>query len=157
LTGGNKLWSPTNSNILDVQNGPMANAGQQLIKVYTDYQHWVQDGSHGTFATATENSQKGIVQFSGNSVGVDVVTGGNVTPLYATLQKPGMKIPAGDGSKGLIEGYLPITQLLNIATQPLTLAVHPLFVPKVNFQGIANNQAEVALQANTARSTFNVN
>ena len=45
LTGGSNpsdlpapLWTPTSSNLLDAQNGPMANLGVGLVNVYAAYE-----------------------------------------------------------------------------------------------------------------------
>lgn len=34
LEGGNPIWQPTSQNISDIQHGPMANLGGQLITLY---------------------------------------------------------------------------------------------------------------------------
>ena len=31
------LWTPTDTNLFDAQNGPMANLGQQLVDIYQSY------------------------------------------------------------------------------------------------------------------------
>src|SRR5437588_12125496 len=43
--GGNPLWKPTSSNLADVQKGPMANLGADLINVYETYIHSGGDAS----------------------------------------------------------------------------------------------------------------
>ena len=35
--GGNPVWKPTSTNLADVQNGPMANMGSELINVYQTF------------------------------------------------------------------------------------------------------------------------
>ena len=37
--GGNPVWKPSSTNLADVQNGPMANLGGDLINVYETYIH----------------------------------------------------------------------------------------------------------------------
>src|SRR4051812_29116655 len=72
-------WKPTNADIADVKNGPMANAGADLIDVYLAFQ---QSGGNGASVAA---SFPGI-EFQGNSVRVDVRAIGNFTTFVASLQ-----------------------------------------------------------------------
>src|SRR5689334_10045377 len=44
-------WVPTSTDLHDVKNGPMANAGPDLISIYFEYQAFLQNG-HGNFTSA---------------------------------------------------------------------------------------------------------
>ena len=55
-------WQPTSSNLADIQAGPMANAGQDLINVYLAYQ---------SGGAATVASQYSAIKFQAGSVGID--------------------------------------------------------------------------------------
>jgi hypothetical protein len=143
--GGNPIWKPTNNNIADVQNGPMANLGGQLITVY---QHYMAGKN-------TLQLQKDFpnLQFKDGAVLVGLTTGGDISQLGTSVVNMGMQIRAADGGYGLIEGWLPVSQLLNVAKLPNLVSGHPIGKPITHFQGIANNEAATSLFADSQSLT----
>src|SRR5579883_1664567 len=74
-------WHPTSTNLADVENGPMANEGQDLIGVYQAYLH--NGGNASQFPT-----QFPTLQFQGNMVriGVNATSANNFNAFVTSLQ-----------------------------------------------------------------------
>src|SRR5438045_9737321 len=89
LTGNPPTWHPTNTNLADVVNGPMGNAGDELIKVYFQYQNYLKGGGQGDFAHSALNTDKKFIYFVGDKVGVQIRARNHVAyvSLLADLPK----------------------------------------------------------------------
>ena len=110
--GGNPVWKPTSTNLADVQNGPMANMGQELIDVY---QTFLNSGGDVSQLPA----KFPLLQFKGNSVLVGVNSGGgDFNQFTSSLTNLGMQITASSTYYGLDEGYLPITSSPRSPSRP---------------------------------------
>jgi len=107
----------------NIQNGPLAKAGQDLITLYEDFQ---KQGGSATFTS----SEQGVVRIVGTSVGVDVHSaGGNFGSLVSAMTALGMQVQAKDATHGIIEGLLPIGQLVSAAQNSQTLSLSPVYIP----------------------------
>lgn len=143
---------PTNNNLADVKQGPLARAGQQLLTIYQEYQGYLARNDQGQF----QSSQARFVEIRGTSVGLDVSGVGDFSALQTTLRNQGMQITGVDTTRRIVEGFLPISQLPTIAVNPQVSGILPIFKPFFNSVGSASNQGERVLKADTARTTFNV-
>jgi hypothetical protein len=115
----------TSSNIGDVENGPMAKAGQQLITLYEEF---VQGGGTGTF----NSSLSSVLEISGTNVGVDIQsTPGAFPNLVTELTSLGMQIQSSSASYDTVVGFLPIAQLPTAAQLPQTLSISPITVRRL--------------------------
>jgi len=115
----------TTSDPGNIQNGPLAKAGQDLITIYEDFQN---QGGSATFTS----SEKGVVRIVGTSVGVDVHSaGGNFDSLVSAMTALGMQVQAKDATHGIIEGLLPIGQLVSAAQNSQTLSLSPTYIPQL--------------------------
>ncbi|MHC5542117.1 S8/S53 family peptidase, partial [Singulisphaera rosea] len=148
--GDTPVWHATNLNVSDVRNGPLANAGQDLINVYQAFQAASGDGSK------VAAKYPGI-RFQGNFVGVDVQGYGNFTTFLSTLKSAGMQVTAADSNRQIAEGWLPINAMVNVAQATQTVGLNPVYTPSVNYKGVANNEAATTIKADTAVSQFGVN
>ena len=146
---GAQPWHATSTNLADVQNGPMANAGQDLINVCQALQ------DNGGDA-AKLPGQFPLLMFQGDMVNVGVNGIGDYNTFLTSLRDFGMQISASDPTYMLAEGYLPISQLPAVAQAAQTLSLHPNDRPITQFVGAANNQGEASLQADTAMQQFGV-
>ena len=142
-------YVPTTTNLADIHNGPMANAGQDLINLYQGYLH--NGGDASSLA-----KQYTLLDIKGSSVNVGVTAYGSLSSLQTTLKNLGMEITATSAKYNLITGYVPISQLPKVSASPYTLAVSPNYKPITHYVGSANNEGEASLQANTARTQFGV-
>ena len=160
LSGGNNtsnpipapVWHPTDTNLFDAQNGPMANLGVGLVNIY---QAFVQSGGQ----TSQLATQFPNIQFSGGMVGLQVKSlGGDFTQFSKQLQSLGMQFTATSAYYGLVVGYAPVSQLPTIASLPQTQSGQALYRPTLsgNYQGEAYNEAETSMFADVARTEFNV-
>ncbi len=145
------LWTPTSSNLLDAQNGPMANLGVQLVDIYAAYE---KDGSASTL-----QGEFPEVQFQNGLVGVQLKSlGGDFSQYLSQLTDVGMQVTTSSTYYGLVEGYAPVNELPAIAelaqTQSGSANMKPILY--ANYQGIAYNEAETSLFADVARSQFSV-
>ncbi len=145
-------FQPTDNNPYDTQNGPLANAGADLIQVFHDYNNYVAAGSHGQFQSTLASR----IQFQGTSVAVDVRGTGDFNSFQQTLAGLGMQISTSNAQLKIVEGYLPIGQLQAVARSPQTIGVDPVYKPFTHFIGKANNEADASLAANIARSQYKV-
>ncbi|MDR3620298.1 MAG: S8 family serine peptidase, partial [Paludisphaera borealis] len=148
LDGGNPIWHSTSDNPADIQNGPMANLGGQLVTLYQKFQSGL---------TSNQLSQQfPLLQIKNGSVQIGLTTGGDISKLGTSVVNMGMQITAASGQYGLIEGWMPISQLLNVAKLPNLVSGHPIYKPHTYYQGIANNQAQQSLFADAAAQKYNV-
>ncbi len=148
-------WKPTDTNLADWQNGPMANEGQDLVNIYQEYQQYTTNPGGGAF----QSKYAGLIEFQGNSVGVNVNTWGSLATAKTALVNLGMQIVGTDSTYGIFSGWLPINDLPTLARMPQVISAAPLFKPVAKYtgyQGIAYNQALTTLQADTASNQYNV-
>jgi large repetitive protein len=146
-------WTPTDTNLFDVQNGPMANLGAGLVGVY---QTFVESGGN-TSQLAAEYPK---YEFDNGMVGMSVRSlDGDFSQFLTQLADAGMQITDSSATYDLVEGYAPINELPTIANLPLTMSGQIAITPIAyagEYQGVAWNEAEVPMQADIARTEFNV-
>ncbi len=144
------LWRPTDTNLYDVQNGPMANMGQELISVYKAF---IQSGGN-TSSLATEFPE---VEFNNGMIGTQVKSlGGDFSQFVTTLRDVGLHVTSSSAYYGLVDGWAPVNALPTIAEAQQTMSGSPLYKPTYNFQGAADNEAGSSTFAYDAQSQFNV-
>jgi len=120
--------SPTTSNdvppvtvsLEEIKNGPLAKAGQALVTLFAEYQQ--QQGS-----TTFTSSEAGLLLIQGTNVGVDIhVNGAGIDAFANQLTSLGMQVTTKDPDHGIIDGFLPISQLLTVAQDPQTASLSPI-------------------------------
>lgn len=145
-------FQPTSVDIADVKNGPLAKAGSQLISIYQEYQTFLQQGGGGEFVS----QQAPWIMFDGDKVGVDFSGVGDFNAMRTSLANLGMDVTATDSTRRIVEGYIPIAQLVTASKVPQVNGMVAMFKPQTGSVGSATNQGEVTMKADTARTTFNV-
>ncbi len=148
------LWTPTSTNLLDAQHGPMADLGVQLVNIYAAY-------TQGGTTAANLPAEFPEVQFQNGLVGVQVKSlGGDFSQYVSQLTNVGMQVTTSSSYYGLVEGYVPINELPTIAelnqTQSGSATEKPILYGGPEYQGVAYNEAETSLFADVARNEFNV-
>ena len=127
-----------NSNYSDIQHGPLANEGQDLIHIYEQYVNYEQGGANGTFHSTLDQ----FVNFSNHtSVGIDAHYTGDLTTYENSLKSLGMSVLATNSQAHIVEGYIPIASLPQLAGAAQTVSVSPVYTPTAFSMGIAANQA----------------
>jgi large repetitive protein len=152
LTGGSP-WVPTSTNLLDAQNGPMANLGTDTVKAYGEYLTYVAAGAKGTF---TLNLSEPVWQV-GTYIGMDLQGSGNFTTYEAALKSIGMVVTATDPTRDMVEGFVQLKDLPQVAEEAQTVGGQPNYKPVQAQEGVSPNQADTALNVAAARNKFSVN
>ena len=80
-------WKPTNNNLADAQNGPMANEGQTLVDLYQSFLK-----TTGSISSLESQTQFDLLQFKGNSVFLDVKVTGTFSTAVTSLKDLGMQV-----------------------------------------------------------------
>jgi large repetitive protein len=148
------LWKPSDpTNLLDAQNGPMANLGAETVEVYSA---WL--NSNGNTSQLPSEFPK--VEFQNGMVGLDVKSlGGSFSQFLTSLTDLGMQITTSNATYAMADGYAPINDLPAIAEMAQTQSGEVAYTPIAyasNYQGIAYNEAETSMFADVARTEFNV-
>ena len=112
------VWHPTSTNLADVENGPMANLGGQLINLYEAFQ----GGQTNSSALA---KQFPLDQFQGDSVLMGLTAYTDFQGFKTSLSNLGMQIVDTNPTDGLVDGWLPINELPTAAQLPQTMSGQP--------------------------------
>jgi hypothetical protein len=103
--------------------------GGLLGTIYSEFVNYYEAGSQGSFLSAQSN----LAQIAGTSVEIDVRFGqGNFVANGTQMQELGMDITAGVPSIGLIEGFMPISQLPIVAADNYVSSLAPVLKPVQN-------------------------
>jgi hypothetical protein len=142
------------TNLADIKNGPMADSGQDLIDVYQTY---LSDSGN---ASQVASTYQNLIEFQNGMVGIDTNwnSSGHFSDYVTAMTNLGMQITATSDTYGIIEGFLPISQLPTVAQEPQTLSLRPIYRPiaSVSYQGVGQDQALQAMQADVAQQTYGV-
>jgi hypothetical protein len=93
-----------------------------LITIYEEFE---QQGGSATFTS----SEAGAVKIVGTSVGVDVHSaGGNFGNFVSAMTGLGMQVQAQNATYGIVEGLLPIGELLAVAQNSQTVSLTPEYI-----------------------------
>ncbi len=118
-------FTPTSGDVSNAQGGPLAIAGTALTSLYQQYQTYMAEGG-----TATDfNASVDGVSASNGKVDVDLSALGDVTTYETAVEALGMDVQHADTTTGLIEGLLPIGELLNVAQMGTTVGIMPIMAP----------------------------
>ena len=92
------VWHPKSTNLADVENGPMANLGSQLINLYEAFQ----GGQTNSSALA---KQFPLDQFQGDSVLMGLTAYTDFQGFETSLSNLGMQIVDTNPTDGLVDGW----------------------------------------------------
>jgi hypothetical protein len=111
---------PTNSS--EIQNGPLAKAGQQLTALYDEFEQ------KGT----VDPTLSRVFQISGTSVAISIVsTTEQYSSLVSELKTLGIQIESSSSTYNTVSGFVPISQLLTVSELPQTLSMSPISRPRL--------------------------
>ncbi len=149
------LWTPSDpGNLLDAQNGPMANLGAGTVDIYAAY---LKNGGNTSQLAAEFPS----VEFENGLVGLNVKSlGGDFSQFVTQLTNVGMQITTTSAPYAMVDGYVPVNELPSIAKLSQTMSGELAYRPQLGaspvFQGAAYNEAETSMFADVARTEFGV-
>ena len=151
-------FTPTTTNLADHVNGPLADAGQNLVSLYIGYQAYSAAVGGSDFADSPENPLgTKLIELEGNSVGVDVRGQGTIQAFTSALGSLGMTVQNTDATTMTVEGLLPLADLPAVAEFAPTISVQPIYIPTAYSVGKAPDQAEMVSDAATAKTQYSVN
>lgn len=143
--------APTSTDVADVKNGPMASAGAQLIDVYRDFRKFQRNGGAGSEFSHPLADQ--VLMLDGR-VGVTVRGRGSFDALTARLRQSGAELIFRNPKLNVIDAWVPVGQLHDLAIDRTIVALNPIYRPVLNKQGSADNQADRVLKADRLRSVY---
>lgn len=112
----------TTTNPGDIENGPLAKAGQDLVNIYEEYEQQL-GSSAPTFPQAS------VIHIKGTDVGVDIrSSGGDFNAFVSAMTALGMQVQSQSAAYATVEGYLPIAQLVAAAENAQTLSISPMYI-----------------------------
>ena len=118
-------FTATSTDVSDAQNGPLAKGGTALVALYQDYESYISGGGSST----SFNTSVGNIEVSGGMVGVDLSASGDLATYESDVQALGMTIQHVDGPTGLVEGLLPIDELIAVVQLGNTAGISPVTMP----------------------------
>ena len=155
--GGYKLvtppggFQPTTQDIADYKNGPMASAGQTLINLYREYRRFQKSGADGDFEPAAQFDD---ILIKGDRVGVTVRGRNGLDNLTQRLRDAGAELIYRNRQWTVIEAYVPLAQLHELARDPQVANINPMHRPQTKQAGSANNQADFVMKTSQVRHDF---
>ena len=161
LSGSNNplpapLWTPSDpGNLLDAQNGPMANLSASSVNIYAAY---VNSGGN----TSQLAAEFPTIQFQNGMVDLQVKSlGGDFSQFENSLTSLGLQVTTASSYYGVVDGFAPINELPSIAKLAQTMSGQPIYKENLSaapaeFQGEAYNEAETSMFADVARTEFNI-
>ena len=147
-------WRPTNHDLTDVKNGPLALAGQDLINIYQEYLAYERLNNGSAFVSRTNS----YIEFNGNFVGIDIRGYGDPTTFQTSLRNIGFQVSnvLAQPNETYVEGFLPIGQIPTAASLTQIIGMAPIYRPVNRFKGTANNEADTAQRSDKARTQYGV-
>jgi uncharacterized repeat protein (TIGR01451 family) len=156
-------WTPSSTNLADPVNGPLAKGGPALVDLYQQYLTTQQPGA--TTPLATVVSKYTALQFSGDSVALELVSSGSVdfATFVSDLEALGAQPTTISDAYNAVDAYVPIASLGSIAElsevaamspsiRPTTHIAYdpgvggpPMNVPAVKAQGITGTGVKVGV------------
>jgi hypothetical protein len=113
---------------MTVAQGVALKGGPDLGSIYQEYVNYEQAGGTGTFMP----SEAGRIEFRGTSVNVSIRTPvANFTAMLGQMKALGMQVTGTvqAGQVGVIEGYMPIGQLPQVAINAGLVGMAPVYKP----------------------------
>ena len=146
---------PASNDISDVKNGPMAGAGPQLIDLYRDYRKYKRDTNNGSDKRFKHDLFMRIMN-NGARIGVTFRGRGTLEELTQRLRASNAEIVYRSRQWNVIDAFVPIGQLHELAREPMIANLNPMYRPVTKQMGTADNQADFVQQTDLARGDFGV-
>ncbi|CAN5470043.1 hypothetical protein BH09PLA1_BH09PLA1_09480 [soil metagenome] len=145
------VFRPTSTDLADVKNGPMANAGGWLTGLYLDYRRAIKAGRAYTLPATPIDVR------SDNTVGITLRIRGYSDKFLNGLKTAyGFEVTAVNTDYSVVQGYVPINAIRELAARRDVAQIWPMVKARTRTQGSANNQGDQTQNADQARANFNV-
>lgn len=144
-------FRPTSSDLADVKHGPMANAGGHLAGLYLDYRRALKAGRDFTATDAALDIR------DDNKVGITLRIRGYSDKFLRGLKSAyGFEVTAINTEYSVVQGYVSINWLRELSSRKDVAQIQPILKARTRTQGVANNQGDQTMNADQARTNFNV-
>lgn len=149
------VFTPTTNDIANAKTGPLAKGGEALVNIYSAYQSFVKKG----FNRYTFSARSGYAKdynIRGRDLLVTLRTRGSVDDLVSDLKEMGSTIVGKSKSSRVVDAFVPINQLENLAARPEIMHARPQGRPQLQSQGSVGNDAERSQKTEFVLPAFNV-
>jgi hypothetical protein len=146
---------PTSQDISDVKSGPMATAGGELIELYRSYRKYKRDTDGGSDKRFKHDLFMRIMN-NGARVGVTFRGRGTLEQLTERLRESNAEIVYRNRRWTVVDAYVPIGQLHELARDAGIATMNPMYRPIMNQMGVAENQGDFVQKTDSARFQFGV-
>ena len=143
---GQELMIYTASN----ENGPLSNMGSNLAQVFVEYETYLRNGGVPSSFEPTNF----LLQVQDGQIVIDAVASDDPNTLFADLTALGLQ--QGAAFESVVSGLLPIEAINEVAVLNSLVFASPAYQP-ITKVGITDSQGDRAMNANFARTNFNVN
>lgn len=143
--------TPTTTDLTDIKDGPLANAGQDLINLYRDYRRFMNAGGK---ESKFDKSLANPLVVKDARVALTVRGRDGVDALQTLLQNSGSTIIASSEALSAIQAFVPLSSLRSLASDGSVATINPVYRGNASSVGAAANQAEQTHLADQVRQIY---
>src|SRR5690606_12384716 len=130
--GRTPVFTPADSNLLSVKDGPLAKGGMALVNIVKEYDKYVRKGGA---RSKFESSFQHLYYVQGRYVGVTLRTRGAVDDLVDLIKANGGTVTRRHKAAKVVEAVVPIGQADNLAADKNLMHIRPMLRPQVRSMG----------------------
>lgn len=143
--------TPTTTDLTDTKDGPLANAGQDLINLYRDYRRFMNNGGK---ESKFDKSASNPLIVKDARVALTVRGRDGLDALRTLLESNGSSVIATSESLAAVQAYVPLSELRTLAASESIATINPLYRGSSSSVGTANSQADATLLADQVRNIY---
>jgi hypothetical protein len=143
--------TPTTSTLTDTKDGPLANAGLDLINLYREFRRY--DNAGGAVSKFDRGSNGNLLVRNGR-VAVTIRGRDGATNLSAFLKSQDAEVVATSDKFSAVQAWVPLTRLRTISIDDSVAAINPIYRGYTNSVGVGNNQADETQLADKVRQIY---
>lgn len=148
------VFEPTSADLANYKYGPLAKGGQSLSLVYREYRDFVRRGGD---PLRFKSDYADDFMIRGRYAAVTLRTRGSFDALQAQVRSYNGQFIYRLKSEKVLQAWVPIGNLHDLAATRDIMHVRLMAAPKTNgISGAVFNQADLAISADQARTTFGV-
>lgn len=143
--------APTTTELTNVKNGPLANAGQDLINLYRDYRRFINSGGK---ESKFDKSAGNPLIVKDARVALTIRGRDGLSSLQSLLQSEGATVFASSESLAAVQAFVPLSSLRALASSEVVATINPVYRGNSGVAGTAANQADQAQLADQVRQIY---
>jgi hypothetical protein len=149
------VFTSSTADLRNIKDGPLAKGGQALVDIYSAYVSFVKKGGN-RYAFSQKSAYAVDYNIKGRDLLLTLRTRGSVTDLAADLKSLGSTIVTKSKSSRIIEAFVPLNQIENLAARKEIMHARPQLRPIVDSQGAVGNDAERSQKTEFVLPAFGV-